>query len=58
MISEQYLYWAFNDLIETLEGLEIQYSHALPKPERETNSHNSRIVFSRFFITAIRCIET
>ena len=37
--SEQYLNWGFQRL-ETLEELEIQYSQALAKPERETNSHN------------------
>ena len=59
--------------LETLEELEIQYSQALAKPERETISHNRsynrstyvqsdsyRIllaVFSSFFIAAIRSIE-
>ena len=40
--------------LETLEKLEIQYSQALAKPERQKN----RILFSRFFIAAIRYIET
>ena len=59
--------------LETLEVLEIQYSQALAKPERETNSHNRLLetltfkairiafclpVYSRFFIDAIRSIET
>ena len=59
--------------LETLE-LEIQYLQALAKPERETSSHNTLLevlnnvsrlashiclpVFYRFFIAAVRSIET
>ena len=59
--------------LETLEELQIQYFQAFAKPERETLSHNRLLealtskasciafcflVFSRFFIAAIRSIET
>ena len=56
--------------LETLEELEIRYSQALAKPERETLSHNRLLealkathiafclpVFSRFFIAAVCSIE-
>ena len=52
MNSEQYLNWAFNDLIET-EDLEIQYSQALAKQERETNSHNRLLEALTFKATRI-----
>ena len=51
--------------LETLEELELQYSQALAKPEQETfynvsqlASHICLPVFYRFFIAAVRSIET
>ena len=40
--------------LETLEEIEIQYSQALAKPERETNSHNKLLEALTFKSTRIR----
>ena len=57
--------WIGVQRLETLEELEIQYSQALAKPERETFYNVSRLashiclpVFYRFFIAAVCSIET